>query len=150
MILSCLDLYPLAALPKRFLFLGAGILDQWRLMHKSKILFTLLPLLVMACSLTAQSAAAVAKVGRQTNPATITPAPPACQVKTGIDAGKVNLRTCGGTYCPVAIILHEGETLTQTQPQPVKGWIAAKTASGLHGWVNSKYIDCEVNHGNKK
>lgn len=109
-------------------------------MHKSKILFTLLPLLVMACSLTAQNAAAVAQVGRQTNPATLTPAPLICQVKTGFEAGKVNLRSCGGTDCPVLIILHEGETLTQTQA--VNGWLAVKTASGLHGWINSKYADC--------
>lgn len=143
MILSCLTFYPLAALPKRFFVLARGYSTQWRLMHKSKIVFTLLPLLVMACSLTAQSAAVNAlPIAKQNNPATLPPAPPACQVKTGIDAGKVNLRTCGGTDCPVLIVLHEGETLTPTQDQAVNGWLAVETASGLHGWINSKYTNC--------
>lgn len=119
-------------------------------MTNTKILFTLLPLLVTACSLTAQSAAAVVQVGRQTTPATVTPAPLMCQVKTGFSAGAVNLRTCGGIHCPVVITLHEGETLTPTQDQAVNGWLAIETASDLRGWINSKYIDCEVHHGNKK
>lgn len=106
-------------------------------MHKIKILFYLMPLLLLACTLTAQSAAM--SLPKQTSPATLTPAPRVCQVKTGIEAGALNLRTCGGTYCPIATVLHEGETLTQTEPPTVDGWLAVETASGLHGWVNSKY-----------
>ncbi|MCC7119889.1 MAG: SH3 domain-containing protein [Anaerolineales bacterium] len=107
-------------------------------MTKYKTLFIFLPLLVMACSLTAQNAALHLQAGRQINPAD--PPPLTCRVKTGLQAGKVNLRACGGTDCPVLIILHEDEPLTQTQA--VNGWLAVETASGLHGWVNSKYADC--------
>ena len=113
-------------------------------MPKQKILFYFLPLLIMACTLTDQSAAMTLPIAKQTNPASPTPTPHLCQVKTGIEAGALNLRTCGGTYCPVVIVLHEGETLTQTEPQTVDEWIAVKTTSGLHGWANSKYLDCEV------
>jgi len=104
-------------------------------------------LLVMACSLTAQSAAVSAlPLQEQTVSASLTlsPAPHVCQVKTGIDAGALNLRTCGGTDCPVAIVLHEGETLTQTEQEPVNEWMEVKTESGFVGWLNSKYTDCEV------
>jgi uncharacterized protein YgiM (DUF1202 family) len=104
--------------------------------------FILLPLLMLACTLTAQSPLPQqAKRGaiRPIMPAEQPPtqAPKTCTVTTGIDAGNLNLRTCAGIGCPVATVLHEGETLTQTQT--VKGWLAVETASGLRGWVNSKY-----------
>lgn len=109
----------------------------------------LLLLLMLACTLTAQSAASVAMpIPEQTQTAmptqTLTPAPNVCHVKTGIEAGKLNLRACGGMDCPVLIVLHEGETLTQTEQNPVKDWIQVITAGGLQGWVNSTYLDCEV------
>ena len=113
-------------------------------MTNIKMLFVLLPLLVMACALTAQSAAMTLPIAKQTNPATPTLAPNECNVKTGIETGTLNLRTCGGTYCPTVTILHEGETLTQTDPEAVDGWIPVGNSSGLQGWVNSKYLDCEV------
>jgi len=116
-------------------------------MTNTKMLFILLPLLVMACTLIAQSAAIRAtSLPEQTQTASLTrtPAPCVCQVKTGIDAGALNLRTCGGTNCPVLIVLHEGETLTQTKQKPVNGWMEVITAGGLRGWLNSNYTDCEV------
>ncbi len=115
----------------------------------------ILPLLVMACSLTAQSAAVMASpMPEQTATAkpaqisapSLTPAPKMCQVKTGLDAGALNLRACGGTDCPVLTVLREGETLTQTKAQPVNDWLEVQTANGLTGWVNSNYLDCEVTH----
>ncbi|MBK8421046.1 hypothetical protein [Candidatus Villigracilis saccharophilus] len=115
-------------------------------MTKTKILLYTLPLLVLACSMTApQSGAAIPlPMSKQTNHANPPPAPTICQVRTGVGAGALNLRTCGGIHCLIATILHEGETLTQTQAQAVNGWLAVKTASGLQGWVNSKYINCKV------
>jgi hypothetical protein len=120
---------------------------------KPRILFIVLPLLILACTLTAQvtpppqgstMVAPAVKPTEQTATASPTPAPRKCQVKTGIEAGALNLRTCGAITCPVVIVLREGETLTQTEPQTVDGWLAIETAGGLQGWVNSKYVTCEV------
>ena len=122
-----------------------------------RTLLYLLPLLLLACTLTAQSAARVAMpLPEQTATASptqtlthfdelsATPALNICHVKTGIDAGALNLRACGGTDCPVLVVLHEGETLTQTKQEPVNGWIQVITTDGLRGWLNSKYTECEV------
>jgi uncharacterized protein YgiM (DUF1202 family) len=115
-------------------------------MTTTKMIFILLPMFMLACTLTAQSAAATLSTARQTIPTT----PVAtlnvlriCQVKTGIETGNLNLRTCGGTHCSVAAILHEGETLTRTQSRAVDGWIPVRNAGGLEGWANSKYLTCE-------
>ena len=116
-------------------------------MTNIKMLFLFLPLLVLACTLTTQSAAMTLPIARQVNPATVTPAPQLlrlCQVKTGFEAGRLNLRTCGGTSCTSATVLHEGETLTQTDSQAVDGWVPVRNASGFHGWANSKYLICTV------
>ena len=118
-------------------------------MTNTRSVFILLPLLLLACTLTAQSAAVrEMPLPEQTITAsptkTLTPAPLMCRVKTGIESGGLNLRTCGGTECPVLIVLHEGETLTQTEQEPVNDWIQAMAAGGLQGWVNSTYLDCEV------
>jgi len=115
-------------------------------MTNIKMLFILLPLFVMACTLTTQNAAMTLPIARRTNPTTSAPTQNVlhqCQVKTGIEAGTLNLRTCGGTYCPTATILHEGETLTQTDPEAVDGWIPIRNSDGLQGWANSKYLICE-------
>jgi len=118
-------------------------------------LFILLPLLAMACTLTAQVTpmpqdgrgaviAQTVKPTEQPQTASLSPAPRVCQVQTGIDAGALNLRTCGGTDCPVLVVLHEGETLTQTEAQAVNEWIQVITADGLQGWANSNYLECEA------
>lgn len=122
---------------------------------KPRTFLYLLPLLVLACTLTAQVTplsqdgrgvivAQTVKPTKQTQTAILTPAPNICHVKTGINAGALNLRTCGGTDCPVLIVLHEGATLTQTEQEPVNEWMEVITAGGLQGWVNSNYTDCEV------
>jgi uncharacterized protein YgiM (DUF1202 family) len=115
-------------------------------MTTTKMIFILLPMLILACTLTAQNAAATLSTARQTIPTTpisTLNVPPSCQVKTGIETGKLNLRTCGGTYCPVAAVLHEDEILTRNQSQAVDGWIPVRNVSGLQGWANSKYLVCE-------
>jgi len=108
-------------------------------MTNIKMLFILQPLIILACTLTAQSAAMTLPI---TNQATITPTAIACHVKTGVETGTLNLRTCAGTYCTTSTILHEGETLTQTESQTVDGWIPVRNSAGFQGWVNSKYITC--------
>ena len=115
-------------------------------MTNIKMLFLFLPLIVLACTLTTQSAAMTLPIARQTNPATVTPAPQLlrlCQVKTGFEAGTLNLRTCGGTYCPTATVLHEGEIMIQTEAKAVDGWRALETAAGVEGWAKEKYLTCE-------
>jgi uncharacterized protein YgiM (DUF1202 family) len=124
-------------------------------MTNIKPLFILLPLLLLACTLTAQATplpqdgrgaviAQTIKPTEQPQTASPSPAPLVCSVKTGIEAGALNLRACGGIDCPVLIVLHDGETLTQTKQEPVNGWMEVRTSNGLRGWLNSKYTDCEV------
>jgi len=114
---------------------------------KPRTFFYLLPLLMLACTLTTQetlmSATLLPERTATTHPTqTLTPAPLLCHVKTGIDAGALNMRACGGTDCPVLIVLHEGETLTQTEQEAVNGWMEIQTLSGLRGWLNSEFTDC--------
>jgi uncharacterized protein YgiM (DUF1202 family) len=124
---------------------------------KTRTPFFLLPLLMLACTLSAigtpapqdgrGAIVATVKPTEQTATASPTrpaPAPKMCQVKTGIEAGALNLRTCGGMTCPVVIVLREGDTLTPTEPQALNGWLAVKTTAGRRGWVNSNYVNCEV------
>jgi len=118
-------------------------------MTNTKILFFLLPLLLLACTLTAQGAVmSPMPLPEQTATAqptqTLAPAPNICHVKTGINAGALNLRTCGGIDCPVLIVLHEGEILIQTEQEPVNEWIEVIMTGGVRGWLNSTYTDCEV------
>ena len=124
-------------------------------MTNIKSLFIFLPLLMLACTLTVQMTpppndtrgmviVQTFKPTEQPQTASITPAPFICHVKTGIDAGSLNLRNCGDIECPVLIVLHEGETITQTKQEPINEWIEVITAGGLHGWLNSTYTDCEV------
>jgi uncharacterized protein YgiM (DUF1202 family) len=132
---------------------GMGDIHERSLMQNIKTLI-LMPLLLLACTLTAQvtppphaqdgRGAMVATVKPTEQTASPTPAPQVCQVKTGIDAGALNLRTCGALACPVVIVLHEGEALTRTKPQTVDGWLAVVTTEGGRGWVNSNYVTCEV------
>lgn len=119
-------------------------------MTNIKLLFILLPLLTaalsgVACTLTAQNAVINAMpLPEQTQTASPTPALKVCHVKTGIETGRLNLRTCGGTNCPIADILHEGESLTQTDTEVTNDWLEVKTTVGVTGWANSNYLDCEV------
>lgn len=106
-------------------------------MTNIKTFFTLLLLLMLACSSTAPIAVISLPTSTRAPPAT--PAPLLCQIKTGVDAGTVNLRTCGGTRCQNVTILHEGDILTQTAPETVDGWTPVRSSGGLQGWVNSKY-----------
>jgi uncharacterized protein YgiM (DUF1202 family) len=120
-------------------------------MTNTKTLFIFLPLLMLACSLTAQvtprpqdERSAVLLAPKQimlTQAPTNTNRPPVCQVKTGLLEGRLNVRSCGGLACPVLAVIREGETLTPTQTEPVNGWLEIQTAGGLRGWVNSNYCE---------
>jgi len=79
-----------------YLFFGAGELEKEPEMTNIKTFFTLLLLLMLACSSTAPIAVMSQPISTRAPPAT--PAPPMCQINTGVEAGTVNLRTCGGTY----------------------------------------------------
>jgi len=72
-------------------------------------------------------------------PVTATKTETVCKVITGIETGKVNLRGCEGTTCPVLLVLKDGQTLTVLQRG---AWSEVITGDGLHGWVNSTY--CKI------
>jgi uncharacterized protein YraI len=78
----------------------------------------------------------------KSTPSTI---PTQCKVKTGIeDGGLLNLRTGPGTgYTPVKV-LHEGDVILLANIPARDGWQSV-TVGGLTGWVNARYITCEVN-----
>ncbi len=57
-----------------------------------------------------------------------------CKVKTGLSDGRVNLRACDGTSCPVLLILVEGQALTIIQ---AGAWNQVITDDGVTGYINS-------------
>ena len=59
-----------------------------------------------------------------------------CKVMTGLSDGRVNLRACYGTSCPVLLVLVEGQALTIIQ---AGAWNQVITDDGATGWVNSIY-----------
>ncbi len=67
---------------------------------------------------------------------TSTARPATCEIKTGVDGGTVNLRTCAGTSCGVLDILTEGERLDILT---AGSWVQVTNADGVTGWLNSKY-----------
>ncbi|MDQ3007367.1 MAG: SH3 domain-containing protein [Chloroflexota bacterium] len=70
---------------------------------------------------------------------TPTPAPMICIVRTGIDAGNLNIRTGAGVASAVITTLSEGQALTITDRDPVGDWIQVMTAAGVIGWINGQY-----------
>lgn len=68
--------------------------------------------------------------------ATATDAAIVCNVLTGIDTGRVNLRTCAGVMCPVLLVLNEGQALTVIHSG---AWNEVTTANGVTGFINSNY-----------
>jgi len=64
-----------------------------------------------------------------------------CQVKTGAERGVLHLRTCAGTSCSVIVYLPENEPLTVLERG---AWSKVVTVTGAAGYVNSKFIFCEM------
>lgn len=63
-----------------------------------------------------------------------------CKVKTGIDAGKLNLRTGAGVQYAIMRVLHEGEILTVIE-RGDGNWYEVTDAQGDHGFINSRYCE---------
>ncbi len=117
-----------------------------------KIILVLLPFLMLACSLT--EAPAVTTGNPTANPTitprptnrpqlaqpvfTVTIAPRICKVITGLDEGKLNLRSAPGDQSPIITQLDEGDTLTILDAPAVGDWIKI-THNQLTGWINSTY-----------
>jgi hypothetical protein len=112
-------------------------------MPKAKLALLFLSLLALACGLSAPSVSVTQPISKKANPTTLTYPSKACQVKTGIEEGTLNMRTCGSTDCPSVIVLREGARLIEIEAQVVDGWLSVETADGLVGWVSSKYVTCE-------
>lgn len=70
---------------------------------------------------------------------TITPAPRACTVDTGIPRGQLNLRTGAGVQFAVIRILNEGEAVRVLERA---SWTEVIDRVGNHGFVYSKY--CKI------
>jgi uncharacterized protein YgiM (DUF1202 family) len=121
-------------------------------MKRCKYLFLLLPVLILACSLTAspvtgdqagamQPAEEPVKIDLEgaalsaPSQALPSPAPTAesCIVTTDV----LQLRACAGTHCTVMDWLEQGEKLTVL----VSGndWTQVETPAGTMGWVKAKY-----------
>jgi hypothetical protein len=71
---------------------------------------------------------------------TATPRPtledPFCTVRTGYDAGAVNIRAAGNIQAAVIVIAHEGDTLTVTNRA---AWLEVITSDGTRGFINGRY-----------
>ena len=101
-------------------------------------------LLVLLCVSLAYSLvqAATSGAGKErrlptlTTTATRTATPALCVVVTGLQEGRVNLRTCAGVACGVSSVLTEGQPLTVLQ---AGAWSQVRTGAGVTGYLNSKF-----------
>jgi len=59
-----------------------------------------------------------------------------CVIVTGLQDGRVNLRTCAGLACGVSSVLTEGQPLTVLQ---AGRWLQVRTGAGVTGYLNSKF-----------
>lgn len=97
-----------------------------------------LPLLALACLLSANAARASIK----THPViastpNVTTQPETCTV-TALKA--LNLRAAAGTSSAVVAILEHGQTVT-ILPHPDEGtWLHVR-AAGVEGWINTNYCE---------
>ncbi|MCX6083069.1 MAG: SH3 domain-containing protein [Chloroflexi bacterium] len=71
-----------------------------------------------------------------TKQAKASPTPQQCAIVTGLQDGRVNLRSCGSLGCLVLSVLVEGEPLTILQPG---AWSQVRTGAGVTGFVNSSF-----------
>lgn len=126
-------------------------------MKDKKIYLVLLLILIMACRMpnlisaiqtepTAPKKPALVILNSSPTPESIPEQGPEsetkCKVKTGIDAGLLNLRDGPAmSYKPLKV-LNEGDPLTRLEDPTRDGWIKIKSLS-IQGWVNSNYVMCE-------
>jgi uncharacterized protein YgiM (DUF1202 family) len=63
-----------------------------------------------------------------------------CEVKTGLETGNLNLRSCGSMSCTVITVLNEGDKLDFLGKEK-DGWKEVQLDRFV-GWVNSSYVGC--------
>jgi uncharacterized protein YgiM (DUF1202 family) len=63
---------------------------------------------------------------------------PSCTVSTGIEVGRLNIRTGAGVQHAVIRVLHESDVLTMTGKRAGR-WAQVVTRDSLTGWINSRY-----------
>lgn len=104
----------------------------------------LLPLLLLACSLTTPPSLPKdmpAQVSNITHLATATPDPNSNShtmlVTCTVSAQSLHLRECAGLHCTVLAWLSTGDTLEVLDAD--QDWIKVTTPTGQTGWVHSKY-----------
>ncbi len=104
----------------------------------------LLPLLLLACSLTTPPSLPQdmpAEVSNKTHLATATPDPISNShtmlATCTVSAQSLHLRECAGLQCNVLAWLSTGEILKILDTD--QDWIEVTTPSGQTGWVHSKY-----------
>ena len=100
---------------------------------KKLILF--LPLLALACSLSANAISPTPKMRRAV---TVSASPTQTATCTVSALETLNLRAEAGTFSAVIDILEHGETVT-ILPHPNEGnWILVRAADA-EGWINARY-----------
>ncbi len=103
----------------------------------------LLPLLLLACSLTAppSSQNMPAQASNKIHLATTTPDPDSnfhtMPAICTVSAQSLHLRECAGLQCNVLAWLSAGEILEVLDAD--QDWLNVKTPTGQTGWVHSKY-----------
>jgi len=97
-----------------------------------------LPLLALACSLSANAARAPIKTHSAVKPAQVIPTQPETCTVTALKA--LNLRAAAGTPSAVVAILEHGQTVT-ILPHPDEGtWLHVRAADA-EGWINTNYCE---------
>lgn len=102
-----------------------------------KRLYLLLPLLVLACSWTTPTPRPPTKARLVANTTQATATEQAGCTVTALET--LNLRAAAGTSSAVIAILTHGEVVSILPTSAQDNWIPVHTASGLDGWINSKY-----------
>jgi len=103
----------------------------------------LLPLLLLACSLTTPPLPrdASAQVSNISHLATATPDPTTnshtMPVTCTVSAQSLHLRECAGLHCSVLAWLSMGDVLDVLDAD--QDWLNVTTPTGQTGWVHSKY-----------
>jgi uncharacterized protein YgiM (DUF1202 family) len=121
-------------------------------MKRCKYLLLLLPVTILACSLTAspiagdqagakQSLSEPVKIDLEgaalTAPSQVSPSPVPTPERCIVTTDVLQLRACAGTHCTVLDWLKEGEKLVILDAND--GWLHVQTLAGKTGWVKAKY-----------
>ena len=138
------------------------ILHEEPMKKQYLLIFSLLVVLTLACSLNGSSLAAIPPTGSPTQtspptpmptlPATATPAPPpgpaaalvvrsSCTVATGVENGSLTLRAGPGVRYPALAWLAEGSPAFPLLSPPAGSWQQVQVGA-LQGWVYSPYLEC--------